>query len=204
MNSTFAYIASVMVSACVVVLFVSIVVDFILYQDKKGTKREERSMIATGSMIGFYVVYYVILELNTGKFSRPTDGILKVQVLIGVLAVITGTVINIAGRMQLKGNWANHIKIYEDHSLITNGMYSYVRHPLYSSIILMLYGGAVIYSSWLATVLVTAVFIPAMVYRAKQEEELLSKEFPEYEKYQQQVGLFFPKHLRRGYKHEGI
>jgi protein-S-isoprenylcysteine O-methyltransferase Ste14 len=197
LNSAFAYIASVIVSTCVVALFVSIVVDFFLYQDKKETKVEKHSIVATGSMIAFYVVYYIVLRLNTGKFPKSSDEVLKVQVGIGVLAVIVGTVINIAGRMQLKGNWANHIKIYEDHSLITKGMYAYVRHPLYSSIILMLYGGAVIYSSWLAAVLVSAVFIPAMVYRAKQEEELLVKEFPEYKKYQEQVGLFFPKHRRR-------
>jgi protein-S-isoprenylcysteine O-methyltransferase Ste14 len=196
-SSTFAYFASVIVSTCVVALFVSILVDFLLYQDKKEIKAEEHSIVATGSMIVFYVVYYVILRLNTGKIPKLSDEILKMQVVIGVIAVLAGTVINITGRMQLKGNWANQIKIYKNHRLITKGMYSYARHPLYSSIILMLYGGAVIYSSWLDAVLVSIVFIPAMVYRAKQEEQLLTNEFPEYEEYQKQVGLFFPKHLRR-------
>jgi protein-S-isoprenylcysteine O-methyltransferase Ste14 len=202
LNSTFVYIVSVIVSTCVVAIFVSIVVDFLLYQDKKEIKNEEHSIVATGSMIAFYIVYYIVLQLNTGKLAKSTDEVLIVQVGIGVLAVIAGTAINIAGRMQLKGNWANHIKIYENHSLITKGMYSYVRHPLYASIILMLYGGTIIYSSWLAAVLVSVVFIPAMGYRAKQEEQLLAKEFLEYEEYQKQVGLFFPKHLRRSYKDE--
>ena len=196
MNSTFAYYTSVIISICVVAVFASIVVDFLLYQDKRETKNEEHSIVATGSMIAFYVVYYEILRLNTGKLPKISDEIIRIQVIIGVIAVLVGTVINIAGRMQLKGNWANHIKIYEDHSLVTKGMYSYVRHPLYSSIILMLYGGAVIYSSWLDAILVSIIFIPAMVYRAKQEEKLLANEFPEYQEYQKQVGLFFPKHMK--------
>jgi protein-S-isoprenylcysteine O-methyltransferase Ste14 len=116
---------------------------------------------------------------------------------------MSGTAVNIAGRIELKGNWANHIKIYKNHSIVTNGVYSYVRHPLYSSIIFMLYGGSLIYFNWFSAVLVTFIFIPAMIYRARQEEQLLIKEFPVYEEYKRQVGLFFPKRIR-GYGNERV
>jgi protein-S-isoprenylcysteine O-methyltransferase Ste14 len=113
--------------------------------------------------------------------------------MTGTVFILAGTIINIVGRIQLKGNWANHIKIYENHSLIRRGVYCWVRHPLYSSIILMLYGGSTFYSNWFSAVLVSFVFIPAMAYRAKQEEQLLAAEFPDYSEYQQKVGFFFPK-----------
>lgn len=190
-------------SACVVAVFISIFIDFTLYNDKHNTKHEKRSFIATGSMTAFYVLYCILIKYNIGRIIRLPEELFRVQLLLGILMIIAGTIVNIIGRMQLKGNWANHIKIYENHSLITRGVYSFVRHPLYASIILMLYGGAVIYSNWLNVIVVSFIFIPAMAYRAKQEELLLSNEFPEYAAYKKQVGLFFPKQLR-GYKSERI
>jgi len=117
--------------------------------------------------------------------------------LVGTFLVVFGAVINIFGRLYLKGNWANHVKIYEGHKLITGGPYRFVRHPLYSSIIIMLLGGSIAYANWLCVVLILVVFIPSMVYRGKQEEEMLSKEFAEYSTYKQNVGMLFPKSFRR-------
>lgn len=201
MNKTFEYITSVTISACVVALFVAITLDFYLYQSKNTTKHEKHSVVATGSMIGFYVIYCILLKFRIGKLLDLPNDFLKIQVSIGVVMVVVGTVVNIIGRLQLKGNWANHIKIYKNHRLVTKGVYSFVRHPLYSSIILMLYGGSLIYSNWLSAMLVTVVFVPSMAYRAKQEEQLLFNEFPEYVDYKGQIGMFFPKQLRR-YKSE--
>lgn len=107
--------------------------------------------------------------------------------------IVIGTVINIIGRIQLKSNWANHIKIYKNHSLINRGIYKVVRHPLYASIMLMLFGGSIAYRNWLSAVLTAFVFIPFMYYRAKQEETLLQEEFTEYEEYKNTTGMFFPK-----------
>lgn len=203
MNSVFGYAISVIVTLCVVSLFIAIGIDFYLYRSRQGVKHERHSIVATGSMIAFYFVYYVVLRLNIGILPSISVEILRIQVMIGLALVAFGTVINIVGRTQLKGNWANHIKIYEGHSLVTRGVYSFARHPLYSSIIIMLFGGSLIYSNWVCAVLVAVVFVPSMVYRAKQEERLLIKEFPEYIEYKRQVGILFPKRLR-GYRNEGV
>lgn len=184
---------------CVTALFLSIFIDFYLYHHKQNTKQQKHSLVATGSMMAFYFIYYLVLKYKVGAVSQIPDSILIFLLTVGMLAIISGTIINILGRMQLKGNWANHIKIYEDHQLITKGVYAFVRHPLYASIILMLYGGSILYANWFSAIFVTIVFIPFMVYRAKQEEKLLANEFQEYAAYQKQVGLFFPKNIR-GYQ----
>ena len=104
---------------------------------------------------------------------------------------------NILGRLSLGRNWANHIKIYSDHVLVSGGVYNIVRHPLYASLIWMFLGASLVYFNYLAFLAIAFVFSPFMYYRAKQEEELLLKEFEEYNAYQQKVGMFFPKILRR-------
>lgn len=100
---------------------------------------------------------------------------------------------NISGRFYLGSNWANHIRIYNNQTLIKTGAYGIVRHPLYSSLIFMFYGACLVYPNYLAFLSNTFIFIPFMYYRAKQEEDLLSKRFKGYHVYQKEVGMFFPK-----------
>jgi protein-S-isoprenylcysteine O-methyltransferase Ste14 len=44
-----------------------------------------------------------------------------------------------------------------------------------------------VYSNWLIFVLNTVVFIPMMIYRAKQEEKMLKERFVDYTKYKEKV-----------------
>jgi len=184
-----AYILSVVISLSVVAVFVAVLVDFVVYDRKDTVKKSRRSIVATGSMFGFYAVYYVTLYLRIGRLDYVNLPVL----LMGTAMVAAGAAINILGRVTLKGNWANHIKIYEDHSFIQHGIFGVVRHPLYASLMLMLLGGSLAYRNWLSAVLTVAVFIPFMTYRARQEEMLLKEEFPQYEAYIKTTGMFFPK-----------
>ena len=183
------YILSALITISVISVFAAVIVDFVKYNDKNAVKKSRRSIVATGSMIGFYVVYYMVLRFWLGRLYFVNIYV----IILGTAMVVAGAVINIIGRIELKGNWANHIKIYEDHSLVNCGTYKIVRHPLYASIMLMLLGGSIAYRNWLGAFLTAAVFIPFMYYRAKQEEALLLEEFAEYEEYKKTTGMFFPK-----------
>jgi len=97
------------------------------------------------------------------------------------------------GRKYLGKNWGNNVVIYKNHTLVTNGVYKFVRHPLYASIIWMIYSVGVLYNNYLVIILNTIIFIPFMTYRAKQEEKELEKMFDEYKNYRKKVGMFFPK-----------
>jgi protein-S-isoprenylcysteine O-methyltransferase Ste14 len=188
-SPTMAQIISVIITLSVVALFVAILVDFIKYDKNDVTKQNRRSIVATGSMVGFYIVYYFIVRLRIGSL----DFINGYLIIIGTVAIVAGSAANIIARIQLKGNWANQIKIYEGHTLVNRGLYKIVRHPLYSSIIIMLFGGSVVFSNWLSAILTALVFVPFMCYRARQEEMLLLKEFAEYADYQKSTGMLFPR-----------
>ena len=173
-------------------VFVAIVVDFVKYDNKSDTKKSRKSIVATGTMVGFYNFYFFTIRFHIGSlnFISPTCAV------FGTAMVVSGAVINILGRLTLKNNWANHIKIYKGHKLMVTGSYRFVRHPLYSSIMLMLIGGSIAYRNWLSAILTIIIFIPFMYYRAKQEENLLSVEFLDYSVYKRRTGMFFPK-IRR-------
>ena len=175
---------SYLITLSVIAVFVAIFIDFKQYNQRKSAN-SKRSLVATGTMVGFYAIYYIVLMLRLGALQSCFW-----CKIIGTIMIVSGAVINILGRKQLGRNWANHIKIYDNHTLITKGVYSIARHPLYSSIMLMLFGGSVAYANWLCAVLTAVVFIPMMNYRAKQEEEMLMGKFPEYKEYMKKVRRF--------------
>lgn len=182
-----------MLSIPMMALFLAIVLDFVLYDSKKQVVEQKKSIVATGTMVLFYVGYMQMVRFH---FLQLDPLLPRWAMMIGVGMVYVGSALNILGRLTLKQNWANHIKIYEDHTLITKGIFRWVRHPLYASLFVMLFGGALVFSNVACALLTAFVFIPFMTYRAKQEETLLMRRFPEYVSYKEKTGMFFPKFWR--------
>jgi protein-S-isoprenylcysteine O-methyltransferase Ste14 len=184
-------IADVIIGICLLALFISIIINFSESSNKRA-KREKRSIVETGSMSFFFIVFYLLIRFKIGEISVDQN-IRFWLIVIGLTMVVSGCIINIFGRFNLGKNWANQVKIYDDQTFIRTGVYGLVRHPLYASLILMFYGACLAYPNYLAFLANTLIFIPFMYYRAKQEETLLTKTFKAYTKYQQEVGMFFPR-----------
>lgn len=184
----------VMITFFVVVIAVGI--DFIEFQKREQVKTEKKSIVETGTMFLFFFLFYSLIRFGVGRLSIQSDVLKEWMMVIGSIVLIIGATVNVCGRFNLGKNWANQIKVYSDHAMIRSGMYRFVRHPLYASIIWMFFGASFIYLNYAALIATICVFIPAMYYRAKQEEQLLAKEFEGYSLYQKQVGMFFPKLLK--------
>jgi len=192
------YSLSVLITLSVVSLFVTLLIDFSMYGNKTDVKKSKRSIVATGSIVAFYGIYFTVLQFGWGSvhFINQLGVVYYLNIFIILLSttmIVTGAIINILGRWQLKGNWADQIRIYKEHTLVTSGVYNAVRHPLYTSIILMLLGGCLAYKNSLCAALTVFIFIPFIYYRAKQEENMLREEFAEYEEYTKNTGMFIPK-----------
>lgn len=191
----FSFIIQFIICSSVVALFLSILIDFTLYTRDEHIKKEKKSIVETGTMTVFLLVFYLLLMSKIGVIPVYNIDLKNILIIIGTVAIVVGCIVNIMGRFNLGSNWANHIKIYDEHTLVQNGMYKIVRHPLYASIILMFYGACLVYRNLLCFFAVTFIFIPFMYYRAKQEETLLIQNFDEYKEYKKTTGMFFPKIL---------
>jgi protein-S-isoprenylcysteine O-methyltransferase Ste14 len=75
--------------------------------------------------------------------------------------------------------------------LVQNGIYSLIRHPLYTAVFCAAAGWSLIRQSWpaLAASLALAVFFDA---KARREERWLRQQFPDYDRYAQRVRRFIP------------
>ena len=182
---------------CVLSLFLAIFIDFALYSRKEQVQKEKKSVVETGTMTLFFIIFYMILRNGAGVISVPFDFLKEFLMILGTGMIVTGCIVNINGRLHLGRNWANQIKIYQEQTLVQTGMYKIVRHPLYASIILMFYGACLVYRNIISLIAVSIVFVPFMYYRASQEEKLLMLRFPQYHEYKRRTGMLFPKIIKR-------
>ena len=103
--------------------------------------------------------------------------------------VIFGGIINLIGLITLRRAFTI---MSEARTLITHGIYRYVRHPLYSGHIIMFFGSMLLRLS-LATVLLYMLFLAGQVFRAHIEERKLEQAFAEFVNYRNRTGMFIPK-----------
>jgi protein-S-isoprenylcysteine O-methyltransferase Ste14 len=116
------------------------------------------------------------------------------------LAAGTGLAFTVAGlcfavwaRIHLGKYWSGRITLKENHRVIQTGPYAWVRHPIYSGLILALFGTAIT----LGTISAFAGFafmLISFVRKLKIEETWLRSQFgAEYEAYQNRVKALIPR-----------
>ncbi len=139
-------------------------------------------------VLGQGVLMLAVIVLGVVCRSGP----LKPGALIaGAILFVVGAVCGIAGAIALGANLTPFPRPAPATQLVQHGIYSLVRHPLYTSVTCCSLGWALLWQSWpaLAAALALAVFFDA---KARREERWLRGQFPGYAEYQQRVRRFIP------------
>ena len=181
---------NLIVCAGVAIIYMRVFINFKDAKSQEDNKKKEvKSVVETASMSAFFLVCGVLSVLKIGTYSFHSTYLN----IFAIIIYIIGVIFNMLGRYYLGKNWGNNVIIYNDHTLVTNGVYRIVRHPLYASIIWMIYAVGILYQNYLVIILNSVIFIPFMTYRANQEEKELMITFEEYKDYKTRVWKFFPK-----------
>ena len=111
---------------------------------------------------------------------------------IGIVFTAIGLIFSAWARHHLGSNWSQAITIKEDHRLITSGPYAFVRHPIYTGLLLALIGTAIAIGKWRGLIAVALVFT-VLMYKLILEEKLMQVQFGDsYKKYSRQVSALIP------------
>ena len=106
----------------------------------------------------------------------------------GLLLCVAGLALAIQARHILGRNWSGFVSIKQDHELIQRGPYRFVRHPLYTGLIVALTGTTLSLAPTAEGFLLDLVLIAAFYVKARQEENVLAGEFGEnYAEYKRSV-----------------
>ncbi|HTY39543.1 MAG TPA: isoprenylcysteine carboxylmethyltransferase family protein [Candidatus Paceibacterota bacterium] len=120
-------------------------------------------------------------------FSHP-GGV----VWLGFLTTLGGLLLAIWARVTLGRNWSSGMDIKEGHELITHGPYTFIRNPIYTALLLMLFGSALVTGSIFALVGCLCAFWSFWI-RIRAEEDLMTKLFPNtYPAYAKRVKRLIP------------
>ncbi len=110
----------------------------------------------------------------------------------GLILFTAGLLLAVAGRLQLGENWANleDYSVLPEQQLVSQGVYRFVRHPIYGGDLLLLTGLELALNSWIILVILP---ITAVVIRqARREEGILTRAFPGYAEYRKRTKLLVP------------
>lgn len=110
----------------------------------------------------------------------------------GIIIYTIGLTMALAARFQLGENWANIEtgQVLNRQNVVANGIYRYVRHPIYVGDLLLLFGLELALNSWLVVGVV--ILAPVVLLKAINEERMLTEELPGYSAYRHRSKRFIP------------
>ena len=95
---------------------------------------------------------------------------------------------------QLGINWSPILEIKENQKLIKDGVYKYIRHPMYTQLLLWNILQGILLSNYFVEFFGILTMVIFYFSRINSEEELMIEEFgEEYIKYMENTGRLFPK-----------
>jgi protein-S-isoprenylcysteine O-methyltransferase Ste14 len=114
-----------------------------------------------------------------------------VAFVLGAGCIVVGAVFGIAGALALGHNLTPFPKPAPHAQLVRHGIYARIRHPLYTSVVFISIGWALVWHSWPA-LLAALALAPFFGAKARREERWLGERFPEYVGYLRDTRRFIP------------
>lgn len=97
---------------------------------------------------------------------------------VGLALSVAGVFLACWSRQILGRNWSSVVQIKQDHELIEAGPYRYIRHPIYTGLLLAILGSAFGVGDWRGLLALLIVFI-SFWHKFSVEERWLSEQFGE-------------------------
>jgi protein-S-isoprenylcysteine O-methyltransferase Ste14 len=153
------------------------------------TKRENLLLKIGNFAFGLPLIYVVSTLLDFAHLDLP-----KAARWLGVIILFTGNGVFYAAHSALGRNWSGTLDIRENHTLITRGIYQYIRHPMYLGFFLLAIGIFLSSANWLLGFATLGFSTFLYIRRIDDEEKMMLETFGEaYKQYSQRTGRLLPK-----------
>ena len=132
-------------------------------------------------IIQFSAIFALIINTNIENIGITSWVLMFLSLLVGITALVNMKISNLNIVPNLKDN----------HILITNGIYNYIRHPMYTSVILLCLA-LLLTNLNTINILIILILIIDLHLKANFEEKLLTQRFSNYKQYKTQTFRFLP------------
>lgn len=146
------------------------------------------------SAVVIYAVFY--RRLTALQWDFP-DALRWVGLAFGVAAIA----LTRWADYTLGKNLSIVVQVKDDHTLVTDGPYAWIRHPIYTATILFAIGLVLVSANALVTFCAVTAASLLLSTRIFEEERLMTVRFGDgYRQYMHRTGRLLPRHFRR-FKH---
>jgi protein-S-isoprenylcysteine O-methyltransferase Ste14 len=113
--------------------------------------------------------------------------------IVGLWVTAAGVAFAIWARRHLGENWSAVVSIRSEHELIRAGPYRYVRHPIYTGMLLALVGTVLVLGE-VRGLIGLGIAVVSFYLKASKEDVWLGREFGKnFEAHAKQTGMFLPR-----------
>ena len=180
-------------------VFILIRTGFIGYARLKQTEVKRIDMGMDIIFLIFFLCYEIItyfLLVFASKFTWSNYQFIPWIAWLGFSFCIISLLLFIWVHLALGRNTSIKVQIKEKQKLITKGPYNLIRHPLYTSLLILHVGVLLMISNWFIGISWFTSLLLFLVFRIPKEERMLLEEFGElYQDYSETRGRIFPKFL---------
>ena len=193
--------------AWIIALFVIVIASWLLY--KYMAPKTWREWVGAGLIQGFIIALYAemygfpLTIYFLVRFLGIDSGYLNANLwstLVGVgetgmmISMLLGYALLFIGFGIFFQGWRQVHRARQQNTLVTDGLYRFVRHPQYTGLFIALFGEGVVHWPTLFSVGLFPVIVFAYYMLARKEERQVLAEFGEtYRTYQQRVPMFIPQ-----------
>ena len=146
----------------------------------RETQSEQKDVISRSGIM--FLAAFVLAGLNHhfGWTSLPA-WIVWAGVVIFLLAYC------LFGEVLRENRYLSRtIEVREDQEVVSTGLYGVVRHPMYTATVLLFLAMPLVLGSWPSFIIMLA-YIPIIVKRIRNEEQVLEGELKGYREYREKV-----------------
>ena len=142
-------------------------------------------IVLVGMQLVLFVAY--IFDLSSLNLQVPEE-----TSFVNLGLAIAGLILIIISILQLNTNLSIFPTPKKDGKLVISGLFKYVRHPIYSGILMTAFFFA-LYSNSGYRLIIFLLLVILFYFKSNYEEKALLKKFPAYRSYRASTGRFFPK-----------
>lgn len=148
----------------------------------------DRQRLAAFGVVAVQGGLLLAFFLSPRREDWPLPGWLEVA---GSAAVVVGAVVLILAAVGLGRSLTPLPTPAARATLRTGGLYRFVRHPIYTGLLALVFGGAVTARSAVRLALAAAL-LALLTGKATWEEAMLRRRYPEYDEYARNTPRFLP------------